>query len=164
MTPASTAPAGTSPPSTAAGAARSSATRRWRSSRARRRRSRSSRRSNRKTVTQPTPGTTIYDLGQNFAGWARITAHGAAGTKVRLRFGELLNSDGTLYTANLRSAQQTDTYTLKGTGSETYEPRFTYHGFRYVEVTGAHARRARGPRGHVRSPGLRQLHQLQHPS
>jgi alpha-L-rhamnosidase len=89
-----------------------------------------------KTVTQPAPGTTIYDLGQNFAGWARITAHGAAGTKIRLRFGEVLNGDGTLYTANLRSAQQTDTYTLKGEGSETYEPRFTYHGFRYVEVTG----------------------------
>jgi alpha-L-rhamnosidase len=89
-----------------------------------------------KTVTHPNAGTTIYDLGQNFAGWARITAHGAAGTKLRLRFGELLNGDGTLYTANLRSAQQTDTYTLRGGGTETYEPRFTYHGFRYVEVTG----------------------------
>ena len=60
------------------------------------------------------PGTTIYDLGQNFAGWARITAHGAAGTKLRLRFGEILDEDGTLYTANLRSALQTDTYTLQG--------------------------------------------------
>ena len=69
-----------------------------------------------KTVTQPTPGTYIYDLGQNFAGWARIKVTGAAGTKVRLRFGEILNADGTLYTANLRSAQQTDTYTLKGGG------------------------------------------------
>ena len=87
-------------------------------------------------VTQPAAGTTIYDLGQNFAGWARITAHGTAGTKLRLRFGEILNGDGTLYTANLRSAQQTDTYTLKGGAEETYEPRFTYHGFRYVEVTG----------------------------
>ena len=48
----------------------------------------------------------------------------------------MLNPDGTLYTTNLRSAQQTDTYTLKGGGTETYEPRFTYHGFRYVEVTG----------------------------
>ena len=56
---------------------------------------------------------------------------------VRLRFGEILNADGTLYTTNLRSAQQTDTFTLRGTGgTETYEPRFTYHGFRYVEVTG----------------------------
>src|SRR3954447_14519246 len=89
-----------------------------------------------KKVTTPTQGTTIYDLGQNFAGWARITAHGAAGTQIRLRFGEILNNDGTLYTANLRSAQQTDTYTLKGSGEETYEAHFTYHGFRYVEVTG----------------------------
>ncbi|WP_053227235.1 alpha-L-rhamnosidase [Solirubrobacter soli] len=89
-----------------------------------------------KAVTHPNAGTTIYDLGQNFAGWAKITTHGAAGTKLRLRFGELLNGDGTLYTTNLRSAQQTDTYTLRGSGTETYEPRFTYHGFRYVEVTG----------------------------
>jgi alpha-L-rhamnosidase len=88
-------------------------------------------------LTQPKPGTYVYDLGQNFAGWARLRAQGAAGTTVKLRFGELLNDDGTLYTTNLRSAQQTDTYTLRGTGAqETYEPRFTYHGFRYVEVTG----------------------------
>jgi alpha-L-rhamnosidase len=87
-------------------------------------------------LTQPTPGTYIYDLGQNFAGWARLRANGPAGTSVRLRFGEVLNPDGTLYTANLRSAQQTDTYVLRGGGEETYEARFTYHGFRYVEVTG----------------------------
>ena len=88
-----------------------------------------------KAVTHP-GNTTVYDLGQNFAGWARITAHGAAGSTVKLRFGEILNGDGTLYTTNLRSAQQTDTFTLKGGGQETYEARFTYHGFRYVEVTG----------------------------
>ena len=109
------APAGTSPASTAAGAARSSATRRWRWSRARRRRSRSSTRSQPKTRhASPSPAPTIYDLGQNFAGWARIKATGAAGTQIRLRFGEILNGDGTLYTANLRSAQQTDTLTLAG--------------------------------------------------
>ncbi|MDA0182677.1 family 78 glycoside hydrolase catalytic domain [Solirubrobacter phytolaccae] len=90
-----------------------------------------------KTVTTPKAGTTVYDLGQNFAGWARIKATGAAGTQIKLRFGEILNPDGTVYTTNLRSAQQTDTYTLKGGGQETYEARFTYHGFRYVEVTGA---------------------------
>lgn len=91
-----------------------------------------------KSVTQPKAGTTVYDLGQNFAGWAKITAQGAAGTQVKLRFGEILNADGTVYTTNLRSAQQTDTFTLRGTGApETYEARFTYHGFRYVEVTGA---------------------------
>ncbi len=87
-------------------------------------------------LTQPAPGTYIYDLGQNFAGWARLRVNGPAGTAVRLRFGEVLNADGTLYRDNLRSAQQTDTYTLRGGGQETYEPRFTYHGFRYVEVTG----------------------------
>jgi alpha-L-rhamnosidase len=89
-----------------------------------------------KTVTTPKAGTTVYDLGQNFAGWARIKATGAAGTQIKLRFGEILNADGTVYTTNLRSALQTDTYTLKGGGQETYEARFTYHGFRYVEVTG----------------------------
>jgi alpha-L-rhamnosidase len=87
-------------------------------------------------MTQPTPGTFVFDLGQNFAGWARLHVDGPAGTSVRMRFGEVLNPDGTLYTANLRSAQQTDTYVLRGGGEETYEPRFTYHGFRYVEVTG----------------------------
>ncbi len=59
-----------------------------------------------KTVTEPKPGTTVYDLGQNFAGWARITATGAAGTQVKLRFGEILNADGTVYTTNLRSASR----------------------------------------------------------
>jgi alpha-L-rhamnosidase len=55
---------------------------------------------------------------------------------VKLRFGEMLNQDGSLYTANLRSAKQTDVYTLKGGDLEIYEPRFTFHGFRYVEITG----------------------------
>ncbi|MBE2316363.1 family 78 glycoside hydrolase catalytic domain [Solirubrobacter sp. CPCC 204708] len=89
-----------------------------------------------KTVTTPKPGVTVYDLGQNFAGWARVKATGAAGTQLKLRFGEILNDDGTVHTANLRSALQTDTFTLRGGGQETHEPRFTYHGFRYVEVTG----------------------------
>lgn len=86
-------------------------------------------------VGEPTPGTFVYDMGQNMVGWVRLRVDARAGTTVRLRHGEILNPDGTLYTANLRSAQQTDTVTLAG-GRETYEPRFTYHGFRYVEVTG----------------------------
>ena len=61
---------------------------------------------------------------------------GSAGAVVKLRHAEATNSDGTLYTANLRSAKAEDIYTLKGQGIETYEPRFTHHGFRYVEVTG----------------------------
>ncbi|MFJ2766971.1 alpha-L-rhamnosidase [Streptomyces sp. NPDC087300] len=87
-------------------------------------------------MTEPKPGVFVYDLGQNMVGAVRLTVSGKAGTTVRLRHAEVLNPDGTLYTANLRTARATDTYTLKGGGKETYEPRFTFHGFRYVEVTG----------------------------
>jgi len=82
------------------------------------------------------PGVYIFDLGQNLAGWCRLKVSGPAGTVVKLRHAEGTNADGTLYTANLRSAKAQDSYTLKGQGIETYEPRFTHHGFRYVEVTG----------------------------
>ena len=88
------------------------------------------------SVTQPTPGSWLFDLGQNMVGWARLKVQGPAGTIVRLRFGEILNTDGTLYTINLRGAKATDTYILNGDGAETWEPRFTFHGFRYVELTG----------------------------
>jgi alpha-L-rhamnosidase len=81
-------------------------------------------------------GEVIFDLGQNSTGWARLKARGAAGTTVTLRFAEVLDKEGNLYTANLRLANQTDRYTLKGGGEETYEPHFTFHGFRYVGVTG----------------------------
>ena len=87
-------------------------------------------------ITEPKPGVFIYDLAQNFAGWARLKVSGQAGERVKLRFGEMLNPDGTLYTTNLRSARVTDFYTLKGGGEEVWEPRFTFHGFRYIEVTG----------------------------
>ncbi|WP_447035713.1 alpha-L-rhamnosidase [Streptomyces sp. DSM 118878] len=87
-------------------------------------------------MTEPKPGVFVYDLGQNMVGVVRLTVSGKAGTTIRLRHAEVLNPDGTLYTANLRTARATDTYTLKGGGEETYEPRFTFHGFRYVEVTG----------------------------
>ncbi|MFJ6569409.1 alpha-L-rhamnosidase [Streptomyces sp. NPDC091292] len=87
-------------------------------------------------VTQPRPGVHVFDLGQNMVGTVRLRVSGKAGTTIRLRHAEVLNPDGTLYTANLRSARATDTYTLKGGGEEVYEPRFTFHGFRYVEVTG----------------------------
>jgi len=88
-----------------------------------------------RTVAEPKPGTFIVDLGQNMVGWAKLRVNEPAGTAIRLRFGEMLNDDGTLYTTNLRSAKQTDTYVCRG-GGETWAPRFTYHGFRYVEVTG----------------------------
>ncbi|WLQ38628.1 alpha-L-rhamnosidase [Streptomyces laculatispora] len=87
-------------------------------------------------VTEPAPGVFVFDLGQNMVGSVRLRLSGDAGTTVRLRHAEVLNPDGTIYTANLRSAAATDTYVLKGGGAETYEPRFTFHGFRYVEVTG----------------------------
>jgi alpha-L-rhamnosidase len=79
---------------------------------------------------------TIFDLGQNFTGWVRLKVRGQAGTTVTLRFAEVLNRDGTLYTDNLRRASQTDRYTLKGGAEEIYEPHFTFHGFRYVGVRG----------------------------
>ncbi|MEV7325691.1 family 78 glycoside hydrolase catalytic domain [Streptomyces sp. NPDC093970] len=89
------------------------------------------------SVAEPQPGVWIFDLGQNFAGWNRIAVRGDAGTTVTVRHGEVLNPDGTLYTTNLRAAQATDRFTLAGTGSvETYEPRFTVHGYRYVELSG----------------------------
>ncbi|MFE9680337.1 alpha-L-rhamnosidase [Streptomyces sp. NPDC006285] len=87
-------------------------------------------------VTEPEPGVFVLDLGRNMVGSVRLRVAGAAGTTVRLRHAEVLDPDGTLYTANLRTAAATDTYTLKGGGEEVYEPRFTFHGFRYVEVTG----------------------------
>ncbi|HUD45336.1 MAG TPA: glycoside hydrolase family 78 protein [Candidatus Baltobacteraceae bacterium] len=89
-----------------------------------------------KGVTEPKPGVYVFDMGQNFAGVARLKTRGKRGQVITLRFGERLNPDGTLYTANLRQASATDTYTCRGEGTETWEPRFTYHGFQYVEVTG----------------------------
>jgi alpha-L-rhamnosidase len=87
-------------------------------------------------VTEPKPNVYVFDLGANFAGFARLTANGPKGTKVVIRYAEMLNPDGTIYTTNLRSARATDTYILKGNGEETWQPHFTFHGFRYVEVTG----------------------------
>jgi len=87
-------------------------------------------------LAEPQPGVFIYDMGQNMVGWCRLSVRGPAGTIIQLRHAETLQADGTLYLANLRGAKVTDRYTLKGKGREVYEPRFTYHGFRYVEVTG----------------------------
>ena len=88
------------------------------------------------TVSERTPGCYVFDMGQNMVGWVRLRVQGEAGTYVQLRFAEILNPDGTLYTENLRSAKQTDTYILKGGTVEVFEPHFTFHGFRYIEVTG----------------------------
>lgn len=76
----------------------------------------------------------IFDLGQNMVGRVHFKGSAPAGVTVTLRFAETLNSAGDLYTANLRTARATDYYTFKGDGEETWEPKFTFHGFRYVEL------------------------------
>jgi alpha-L-rhamnosidase len=106
------------------------------------------------SITEPHKGVFIFDMGQNFAGCARIKVKGPAGTEIQLRYGELLNEDGTLNDRTTiachimegwyyqqreghpRNARQIDTYIMKGSGEEIYNPRFTFHGFRYIEVTG----------------------------
>ena len=88
------------------------------------------------SVTEIKPGVFIYDLGQNMVGWCRLHVSGKAGDSVMLRHAETLKPDGSLYMANLRGAEVTDIYTLKGGDQETWEPRFITHGFRFVEVTG----------------------------
>lgn len=88
-------------------------------------------------MTEPQPGVYVYDLGQNIAGWEQLRVQGPAGTAVQVRTAEDLSKDGMLDTTTNRNAAATDRYTLAGTGqAEMYEPRFTYHGFRYLEVTG----------------------------
>jgi alpha-L-rhamnosidase len=88
-------------------------------------------------ITSPTNGVHIFDFGQNFAGNVRLQVKGPAGTRLQLRYGEMLHPDGRLMTENLRKARATDYYILRGGGgTETWQPRFTFHGFQYVEVTG----------------------------
>ena len=85
----------------------------------------------------PRPGVYVFDMGQNFSGWCRLRVRGPRGTTVRLRHAELVYDNGMINVENLRRARATDTYILRGDGDdEVWEPRFTYHGFRYVEVTG----------------------------
>ncbi len=88
------------------------------------------------SVANPKPGVYVFDMGQNMVGWARLHVRGPRGTTVRMRFGEVLDAQGHFYRENMRTAKETDAYTLNGDGEETFQPHFTYHGFRYVEVTG----------------------------
>jgi alpha-L-rhamnosidase len=78
----------------------------------------------------------LFDLGQNMVGRVRFQGSAPAGTTISLRFAEVLDDAGELYTENLRTARATDYYTFKGDGVETWEPKFTFHGFRYVELSG----------------------------
>jgi len=103
-------------------------------------------------LTEPKPGVYVFDMGQNFAGWVKLRVKGPAGSVVKMRYGELLNPDGTVNGMTAAAGQikskafggpgapaiayQSDSYILKGEGEEIYSPRFTFHGFRYVEVTG----------------------------
>lgn len=77
----------------------------------------------------------IVDFGQNIAGHLRLEASGPAGATIMVRHGEALAPDGELYTDNLRAAEACDSYTFRGDGVERFEPRFTFHGFRFAEIT-----------------------------
>lgn len=88
------------------------------------------------SVNEPRPGVFVFDLGQNMVGWCRLVGLGKAENTITLRHAEMLNDDGTIYTANLRGAPQVNRYTPARDGAFTYEPRFTYQGFRFVEVSG----------------------------
>ena len=88
------------------------------------------------SISSPDPGVYIYDFGQNFTGWVRLRVQGPRGTRITLRYAEVLDDEGRLDPRINRQAAATDVYILKGAAQEEWEPRFTYHGFRYVEVTG----------------------------
>lgn len=87
-------------------------------------------------IINPKPGVYVYDFGQNFTGWVRLYVKGPEGVEIKLRFAELIYDDGNINLEPTRGARATDIYITKGEGLEIYEPRFTYHGFRYVELTG----------------------------
>lgn len=92
-------------------------------------------------LSEPRPGVFVFDFGQNIAGWVELTVSGPRGTALTLQYNEVLEPDGTVTrkhagTLVFMGPFQSDTYILSGTGVEIYEPRFTYHGFRYVQVEG----------------------------
>ena len=109
------------------------------------------------SVTEPRPGILVYDLGQNMSGWPEIQVEGIAGAKIKITGGELLEASGlvTQHSANAGPGSESSfSYTLRGGGMETWHPRFTYWGFRYVQVEGA-VRQAGTSSG---TPVLRALH------
>jgi len=89
-----------------------------------------------KNITEPEPGRIVFDLGQNMVGWARIKVPVEKDQTVTIRYAEMLNDNGTLYTANYRSAKSTDCYTAAKSGTIEWQPHFTFHGFRYAELSG----------------------------
>jgi len=89
------------------------------------------------SMSQPEPGVYVYDMGRNMTGWVRLrVAGGVRGQAVTLRYAEKIHDDGRLDPSTAGGARQADVYTMKGADEERYEPRFTYHGFQYVELTG----------------------------
>lgn len=89
-----------------------------------------------KTLTEPKPGHFVFDMGQNMVGWPEVKIPVEKGQKITIRFAEMLNPDGTIYTENYRAAKSTNQYIAATTGEITWKPTFTFHGFRYVELTG----------------------------
>jgi alpha-L-rhamnosidase len=88
-------------------------------------------------ITAPAANLYVVDFGQNFAGWCRLRTKGAAGTRIEMQFAETLLASGEVDRSNLRGAKQTDVFILRGDSSEeVFEPKFTYHGFRYVQISG----------------------------
>lgn len=87
------------------------------------------------SVSSPAPGIYVYDFGQNFAGWVKIETELPGGSAISLRFAEMLYEDGTVNQENLRWAKNHDVYICRG-GKASWEPSFTYHGFRYVQLEG----------------------------
>lgn len=89
----------------------------------------------------PVPdGSWTLDFGRNFAGWVRLRVRGQAGQQIAIKPAEMIHPDGSVDTTSLRKAHPVDTYICKGTGEEVWEPRFTYHGFRYAQITGLESR------------------------
>jgi alpha-L-rhamnosidase len=96
-----------------------------------------------KSITSPSPGVYVYDFGQNLSGVPRLHVKGSRGDDLKLRFAEVLNPDGSVYVENLRTAKATDHFILageKGSDFEEYQPQFTFHGFRYIEISGLSAK------------------------
>ncbi len=87
-------------------------------------------------ITEPTPGQHVFDLGQNMVGWIRLDMPGVEGETIKMRFAEMLSPDGNIYTENYRSAKSTNYYTAAETENFQWRPTFTFHGFRYVELSG----------------------------
>ena len=86
------------------------------------------------TIFKTPMGETVIDFGQNMVGWVKFMVKGNKGDRVILQHAEVLDKDGNFYIANLRSAKQTIEYRLKGNDIETYEPHFTFQGFRYIKL------------------------------